>query len=265
MNTAPDKDFIEGSGLNAQAQQNPFYGYNSFLDRITGGMTGAAQPCLVLLDPARITVQNVIRMAAPEHANQIANIPGSDADYLKIVTLHELEHCRHVTSVSDPLSQEYYSDRRALQKFLDDGGDADVVRTWIGVRSAATLMNFLRYAGAGMDDPYTMGPLLYDEFVLRTHTQDVDLQTLKTMQTAYDEVASELLRRADRSENGATWSLRDPKFLLRLTKKILNDPSAQISDAARKLLELTKDSYEFLLRPQHKAMPQPTPHLPAIS
>lgn len=249
LNTPPEKEFLSGTSLNAQAQQNPIYGYGSMLDTISGGITGALQPCIVLLDPERVSRQTVINLAAPGYADQISSLPGTDEDYLKIVTLHELEHCRHAVSDPEPLSQEYRADRRALQTFLKDGGDINVVRAWIGVRSMATLRNALMNTNNMLDDPYTMAPALFDELILgNTAEAPASLLKLQELQVAYDEAAYQLIRQATFGKV-KDLNLRDPKIIYEFSKQILNDPSIKMSEEARSIFELQADAYEFLARP----------------
>jgi hypothetical protein len=265
LNTPPAEDFVSGTSMNAQARQDPVYGYGSLLNKISGGITGALQPCLVLLNPQRITLRTVAQLAFPDYADQITHLPGADEDYLKIVTLHELEHCRHVNIDVERLSQEYHADRRALQTFLKDGGDAAVVRAWIGARSMATLRNALMNTGNMLDDPYTMAPALYDELVLgNAGDAPVGLEKLQSLQMGYDEAAYQLLRQATRGTN-AELNLRNPKTLYQFSKRILRDPSIKMSEEARSIIQLTFDTYEFLARPAaKKPLPTPLP-VPGVS
>lgn len=258
LNASPDREIMSGTSMNAQAQQNPVYGYGSVIDRLSGGISGALQPCLVILNPDRITIKNVKNLAAPSSPGQITNVPGTDADYLKIVTLHELEHCAHAVSDPERLSQEYRADRRALQKFLADGGDADVVRAWIGVRSLATLRNALLEIGDTLDDPYTMAPALYDELVLGNTAQaPASLEKLQRLQIAYSEAAYEIIHQAARKD-APVYHLRDPNAVYHISRKILRDSTRHISDEARSILQLNSDAYEFLTRPQRRPQPRPS-------
>lgn len=258
LNTPPDREIMAGTNMNAQAQQNPIYGYGSIIDRITGGIAGAIQPCLVVINPARITVENVKRFASPTSPEQLVNMPGSDADYLKLVTLHELEHCTHATSGSDRMLQEYSADRRALQRFLDDGGDANVVRAWIGVRSMASLRYALMDLGDPGEDSYAMAPALYDEFFNHNAAQaPASLERLQALQSGYSEASYEIIRQATQQQ-GPSYNLRDPNALYHISRQILNDSARKMSDEARSILQLNTDTYEFLARPPKRPQQQPS-------
>lgn len=257
---APDDSFVTGSSLNAQARQNAFYGYNSFADKITGGISGALHPCLVLLDPQRVTKETVARLVSFAYPEKIKNMPGTDADYLKIVTLHELEHCRHVTSHREPVLQEYHADRRALQKFIDDGGDRNVVKAWIAMRSMTMLRNAVLYVTEPGGDPYAMAPALYKELVLgQNQNTPARLEDLQAVQMGYAEAAHHLLAQAAQQKK-ATPNLNDPAIVYRMTKQILRDPATQMSEDARAILQLNIESYQFLTRPPaHRPATEPAP------
>lgn len=265
LNTPPDQDFVSGTNMNAQAQQNAMYGYGTLLDRASGGIIGTINPCLVFLTPGRITRETVIQLASPGYPDQIINLPGANEDYLKIVTLHELEHCQHTITDHEPLSREYRSDRRALQSFLNDGGDVAVVRAWIGVRAMAALRSALMNTDDVLDDPYTMAPALYDELVLgKAADAPTSLEKLQVLQMAYDEAAYELIRQATHGTS-IDFDLRDPKVIYQLSKRILHDPSIKMSDEARSIIQLNSDTYEFLARPPAKKPLLATPPVPAVS
>jgi hypothetical protein len=264
LNAPPDSEIMSGTSMNAQAQQNSIYGHGSTIDKLSGGISGALQPCLVVLNPDRITIKNVKNLAAPSSPDQMTNVPGTDADYLKLVTLHELEHCTHATTDPERTSQEYRADRRTLQKFLDDGGDANVVQAWISVRSMAALRNALLGIGDGRDDPYTMAPVLYDEFVAgNTEYAPASLEKLQLLQIGYSEAAYEIIRMATQKQ-GPSYNLRDPNAVYHITRQVLNDSTRNISDDARSVLQMNMDAYEFLTRPQKRPQPRPsTTPLPA--
>ncbi len=108
LNAKPSEQILYGESFNAQAQQHPHMGHGTFLDRLSGGILGAMSPCLVTLNPANITKKTIARVATTDFPQRITHIAGSSTDYLKLVTLHELEHCRTATVEKNLLVQDIW-------------------------------------------------------------------------------------------------------------------------------------------------------------
>jgi len=241
-------------GFNAEALQKHWVGYGSRLDRMTGGLSSTLWPCIVVLSPKTITTQNMREMVSSVDFNFVRHLPGTDRDYLKITLLHELEHCRHIAQNNDPLMQEYQSDQRAISTYLAQGGDVDVVRSWIYFRANSALEHALFFeTGITSTNGYAMGPALYDQFLARKNA-GTDLEGLKDLQGAYFDVAYTIMKGAEKYIVPFS-DLIKAESVNYVISRILKDPESDLSPAMRRVLELNRDAYEFFTR---TPAPQPS-------
>jgi hypothetical protein len=202
----------------------------------------------VVLSPQTITPENMRDMITYTNSPFVTNLPGTHADYLKITTLHELEHCRHTTEGAPRFVQEYKSDQRALDTYLTEGGDRDVARSWIYFRSNKALEYALFLeTGVNSTNPYTMGPALYDQFLAKKNS-GTDTEGLADLQGAYLDAAYAIEKGAEKYIVPTAY-LRRPETLYYVTSRLLKDPASDLSPDMRRILELNKEAYEFFTRP----------------
>ncbi|MGZ9108456.1 MAG: hypothetical protein ACXW4B_06500 [Micavibrio sp.] len=245
-------------GFNAEAIQNQWGGYGSHLDRAMGGLGSKLWPCVVVLSPDTITRNNMQEMVSFVDSTFARHMPGRDTDYLKITVLHELEHCRHITNQGTGLVKEYQSDQRALTTYLAQSGDMDVVRGWIYFRANKALEHALFFeTGLVSTNEYAMAPALYDQFIARKNT-GANQESLEDLQGAYLDVAY-VIEEAAKKYIVPVSSLKHAETLHYVISRVLKDPSQDLNEDMRRVLQLNKDAYEFLSQPPSAPAKIPAP------
>jgi|GEM_PF-5916871 hypothetical protein len=234
---ARHRNFYDFMGL---SYSHPFFGQNGFLNKITLGQSGKLAPCYVFFPSDRLDLNRYFETMSDVPAKDVVNRPGTLADYLKLILLHELEHCKQPVAMPAD-EREFLADQVAYDSYLKHGGNIDVVRAVLSLRMAQTLSNIIFKGGAGdgVETQHSAIALLYPQYFGGT---PIPQEAFKDIQNE----AYRALEAAAKARGMDSFDLQAPKNLHSVTKDILQDPAQNLSPHTRAFLIQYKEAYEFL-------------------
>lgn len=253
---ARQSDYYDFMGL---SYAHPLFGQTGFLNTVTLGQSGKLSACYVFFPSERLSLDDYFEGMSDIPLKDLANRPGTRADYLKLILFHELEHCNQPATMSDEL-REFMADQVAYDTYLKLGGNRDVVRAVLSLRTVQTLSNIIFKGGAGdgVQTQHTSTALLHPRYFGGTAIPQKEFKAVQ------DEAFLILQHEAVARKMG-TFELLNIIQLYRVTHNVLNDPAQDMSPHTRALLQQFNDAYEFLtVKPEQKIAHLKTASGPAV-
>ena len=237
------------TSLQPSASRHPGFTKGSFIDKLTLGLSSKIFPCAIHMPSENIDMDDIKKLITVHNAERVINFPGNMEDYLKIITYHELGHCDQPRSFSeDTLVNEYDVDRKAIQKFLNDGGNPDVAKAAIYGRVIQGVLNSDYYTQENPVVGPVMGPAFASEFL------DSDPMSYNQSVKGFRQIKDMLPQKAKEAE--IDYFGGDRNATIRLIDYILEHSSEDLSYEALTILGLYKQAYEFFMGPYDSSAPE---------
>lgn len=219
--------------------KNTMFGQKGMLDMLTFGQSGKLASCAVFFPSEKLTFETLKNELAPGLESRTPHFPGRKEDYLKLILFHELEHCNQSFRMKAD-QKETLADRHSFDAYLAEGGNKEVVRSILYMRTLAAISTLMSEGPEKENlSPYGKIPYLYARYFGGPVIQDKDHVLVSR------EVHSRLKEKAQREGMETFYAHRD---ILRAAKAVLNDP-APLSPQARALLTQYKNACEFFENP----------------
>lgn len=242
---------------------HPLFGQRGYVDQLTQGRTGKYSPCYIFFPSDRFDLDLLYDAASGGlPVKEIVNKPGTRNDYLKLVLFHELEHCnQHFRAKAE--DREFQAEKASIDRFLAQGGDPEVVRATLYLRTLGTL-SLIAFNGPRKKDDdnheenkgmaYNIIPTLYARYF-----GGVEIST-QNFETVEEEVFN-LLRKTGTVHHLDGTDLLLHKNLYFVIDAALCDPDTTMSLQTRGLLTQYRQAYEFFTVPKQQAANTATPTL----
>lgn len=233
---AKDSKFYDFFGI---AYAHPLFGPGGYLNKMTFGQSGQLSPCYVLYPSDRLSMDTYYETIGMIPGKDLINRPGTWNDYLKLILFHELAHCDQ--PVDMPIEQrEFLADQAAYDAYLAQGGNRDVVRATLSLRTLTAMSNIMFYGDSLSDEKaHSNIALLYPRYFGGPTISDKDF--LQVQQEIYQ--AMNMIGAA-RGMDGIDLIVQGNVFIL--TQSMLRDESLSLSPSTRAFIKQFNEAYEFL-------------------
>ena len=233
---AKDSEFYDFFGI---AYAHPLFGPGGYLNKMTFGQSGQLSPCYVLYPSDRLSMDTYYEIIGTIPGKDLVNRPGTWNDYLKLILFHELAHCDQPVDMPRD-RREFLADQAAYDAYLAQGGNRDVVRAALSLRTLVAMSNIMFYGDALSEEKaHSNIALLYPRYFGGPIISDVDfLQVQNEIYTALNTIG------AARGMDGIDLIAQGNVFTL--TKSMLHDESLPLSPQTRAFIKQFNDAYEFL-------------------
>lgn len=221
------------------AYAHPLFGTGGYLNSLTAGQSGKIASCYIFFPSDRLSMDTYYETIGTIPGKDLVNRPGTWNDYLKLILFHELAHCDQPVSMSST-KREFLADQAAYDAYLAQGGNRDVVRAALSLRTLVAMSNIMFYGDALSEEKaHSNIALLYPRYFGGPQISDVDfLQVQKEIYTALNTIG------AARGMDGIDLIAQGNVFTL--TKSMLHDESLPLSPQTRAFIKQFNDAYEFL-------------------
>ncbi len=215
------------------AFKNTMFGPKGILDTLTFGQSGKLASCTVFFPSDKLSFETLKNELATGLENP--RFPGTKEDYLKLLLFHELEHCNQSFRMKAD-QKETMADRRSFDVYLAEGGNKEVVRGVLYMRTLSAIAALMSDGpGAENLSPYGKIPYLYARYFGGPVIQDKDHEVISR------EIYQRLNEQARKDGTGALYRHDD---ILRAADRLLGRPHS-LSPQARTLLIQYKNACEF--------------------
>lgn len=239
------------------AHKHPLFGNNGPIDKLTLGLSGQIFSCTIILPSKSITLKDLQETILFLPQSSIRNFPGTASDYMKIITAHELTHCNQSIVFDDHSLMEAEADKGALDHFIKTGGNPDIVRSVLYMRTINAMGDALYTEGEVLN--YVANPGLVGRYF-----NEYAAITPQISKDGYSK-AGKILQKYASSKSISESSLYNASILYGVVNNALYDADFKPEPEVLAVLRLYRDAYEFFTTDPANKAKTPAPGIQHIS